>query len=564
MQSAARALLLGLLVTACSAPATEGAMLVGDPNAPCRDIESFRAHMLEKATPLDKPVLQRWLPPRPIQKGDETEIQQLAHAYLKLCGQRQVEELTRDLVKFPTVGGPAHNPNAFRDMGAYLRDWATHAHLRFETFGKDEVWEVTLGSGSHNLTVLTHADTVPAGGGWTSDPFGLTQDANAREPTWVGLGIEDDKGPTAATLVVLKTLALFGLTPRGRVTLAIGTSEETNWDPMQRYAKERTRSRYTLSLDAMFPAVVAEDGYVTWHLGIPSTVPTPKGRSAALVSVRAGEIITQVPRTAEAILRPGSKDKPADLIKRVQRACDREGRNHKSDAYACKVELDPNDTAHTQVHLTITGAAVHAASAERGSNALWWLARLSRNLDLSQNGASSMLRAIDETMVGDHTGAKLGLSYSDPLMGGVLLSPTLLRTEDGLVRLDVNLRRPKGPSNAEFSKLLTAATQQLKRIDSKIDAVDAPVVMEAVNSGVSEALVAVLLNLFDQHAGSTGSKAAVSRAGTYARLFPGAVSFGPVMPGRVPSAHAPNENLRASDLQFLLSLYLDLMFKLQV
>ena len=563
MHSAARALLLGLLIPACSPPATEGAMLVGDANTPCRDIESFRAHMLAQATPVDKPMLQRWMPPRPIQKGDEAEVQKLAHTYLTLCGQTQVEALTRDLVKFPTAGAPAHNPNAFRDMGAYLRDWATKAHLHFETFGHDDVWEITLGSGAHNLTLLTHADTVPAGAGWRSDPTSLTLDAHARERTWVGLGVEDDKGPTAATLVVLKTLALFGLTPRGRVSLAIGTSEETDWAPMQRYAKERTRSRYTLSLDAVFPVVLAEDGYVTWHLAVPQSVPA-KTRSAVLVSVRAGEMITQVPGVAEAILRPGSKDKPADLLKRVQRECEREARNHKSDAYGCTAELDPNDASHTQVRLAVTGAAVHAAVAERGSNALWWMARLCRNLDLSQNGAASMLRVVNDTMVGDHTGSKLGLAYSDALMGGVLLSPTLLRTEANSVRLDINLRRPKGPSNAEFAKQLTLAAQALRRLDPHLQEAEPPVVTEAVASGVSDALVNVLLTLYDQHAGTQDSKAVVSRAGSYARLFPGALSFGPVMAGRTPTAHAPNESLRAADLQFLLSLYLDLMFKLQV
>jgi dipeptidase D len=54
-------------------------------------------------------------------------------------------------------------------------------------------------------------------------------------------------------------------------------------------------------------------------------------------------------------------------------------------------------------------------------------------------------------------------------------------------------------------------------------------------------LVPALLDIYRRHTGQADAKPISIRGGTYARLFPGAVDFGPALPGRPYRGHAPDE-----------------------
>ena len=66
--------------------------------------------------------------------------------------------------------------------------------------------EVIYGNGEE-IGIMGHLDVVPAGKGWNTPPFELTE----KDGVLYGRGVCDDKGPTLATLYALKELKDSGL-----------------------------------------------------------------------------------------------------------------------------------------------------------------------------------------------------------------------------------------------------------------------------------------------------------------------------------------------------------------
>ena len=68
--------------------------------------------------------------------------------------------------------------------------------------------------------------------------------------------------------------------------------------------------------------------------------------------------------------------------------------------------------------------------------------------------------------------------------------------------------------------------------------------------------------IYSQFTGDTQSKAHSVRGGTYAKLFPGAVDFGPAMPGEKYRGHGPNEYIRLKTLAQLTQMLYETMIQL--
>jgi acetylornithine deacetylase/succinyl-diaminopimelate desuccinylase-like protein len=217
------------------------------------------------------------------------------------------------------------------------------------------------------------------------------------------------------------------------------------------------------------------------------------------------------------------------------------------------------------VVLTTHGRAVHSSGADGGHNALWDLAAIAARLPIGDGPIAQMLRAVARDFDGDHHGRKLGLFHEDALMGPLLVAPTVLRTQDGAVTLQVNLRRPQGRTTEEFNASLTAAAKRLREASGGVvDEVTASrYVGEPHVAEVEGPLVQTLLDVYREHRRETGEvKPRSVRGGTYARLFPGAVDFGPHLPGEPYAGHAPDESFSLEALGFVARATADAMFRL--
>ncbi len=491
--------------------------------------------------------------------------------HLDRCGLEEAIALTTELVAFPTVSAqqsPVDDP-AFLQMAAFLKRYAAEAALRFRVFGANDVWQLELGEGKPWMAFVMHGDVVPVGEGsaaiaasgaavegWSHPPFQAKRDSGRL----YGRGTEDDKGPIAAVLVAMRSLAALGWTPRrGKLIAVIGTAEESKWDGMKRYAAQQPAAPYTISLDASFPVVVAESGFVAWELRLPldSKSPAPSDCLRA-DDVQGGKFLTQVP--AKAVLRIVAGDKSESL----------------SQALAAKIGAAQQqawglEIRHRAPHVELIsrGRAVHSSVAERGNNAMWTLARAAQylvnngQLELCPGGVADMVRLLAERFDGDLWGQRLGLSYRHEVMGRLLVAPTVLRTEQGQVRLRVNMRRPAGKDSQRFSRELDAVVKRLqKRFPQLIEHRAARYVGEPALVSNDGALVPTLLGIYRELTGDHQSGPKSIRGGTYARLFPGAVSFGPALPGHDYRGHAPDEYISEYALSVTLRAVLQTVLRL--
>ena len=66
---------------------------------------------------------------------------------------------------------------------------------------ENKVVEILCGEGK-NITILAHADVVPAGTGWNQDPFKMVDHGDRL----TGRGVADDKGPLLAAYYAMKAI----------------------------------------------------------------------------------------------------------------------------------------------------------------------------------------------------------------------------------------------------------------------------------------------------------------------------------------------------------------------
>ncbi len=123
--------------------------------------------------------------------------------------------------------------------------------------------EVCFGNGEE-FAILAHLDVVPAGNGWTHEPFGGEIDIkNGR--IW-GRGAMDDKGPAVIALYCLKALKDEGFKPNKKIKLIVGCNEENGWECIKYYTVHAHLPDTGFSPDADFPVIYAEKGILQLKL----------------------------------------------------------------------------------------------------------------------------------------------------------------------------------------------------------------------------------------------------------------------------------------------------------
>lgn len=193
-----------------------------------------------------------------------------------------IKKKISQIVRFPSYQQPAESGKPF---GAPAAEALTYflslaKGMGFETHNYDNyAGEVIFGEGEE-FAVLAHLDVVPAGSGWTHEPFGGEID-NENARIW-GRGTMDDKGPAIIMLYCLKALKDEGFVPSRKIKLIVGCNEETGWACMEHYKKVAHMPEEGISPDADFPVIYAEKGIL--HLKLKFTV-----KGAKFAELKGGE-----------------------------------------------------------------------------------------------------------------------------------------------------------------------------------------------------------------------------------------------------------------------------------
>ncbi|BBW95200.1 dipeptidase PepV [Geobacillus sp. FSL W8-0032] len=393
-----------------------------------------------------------------------------------------------------------------------------------------------MGNGEALIGVLGHIDVVPAGDGWTVDPFA----AEVKNGRLYGRGAIDDKGPTVAAFYAMKIVKELGLPLNKRVRLIIGGDEESEWRCVRHYFEHEEMPDVGFVPDADFPIIHAEKGIIDADL-IYRPDGEKEGEGATLVSFQAGRRYNMVPDAAEVVMK-GAKGAD-EWIRRYEAFCRARGLNGTA------------SRADETVTLALEGVSAHGAEPEKGTNAGVALMEFLALLPLDGR-SRPFVEFVAATFAGDTRGRRLGLAYRDEASGELTVNVGLLsydRERGGTVGL--NIRYP-----------VTADGESIRRTLSD----------KAARSGLTlgrfsdtkphyvkpdQEWIRTLQRVYEEQTGEPARLLAIG-GGTYARALNAGVAFGALFPGRPDVAHQKDEYIDIDDVIKATAIYAQAIYEL--
>ena len=115
-------------------------------------------------------------------------------AFVRANEENVIRDIKR-LVDIPSVAGTPEPgaPNGAGPAAALKEALALAGEMGLATgeFEGHMGWAELPGSTDKQIATITHMDVVPAGNGWTGDPFNM----RVQDGWLIGRGVADDKGP---------------------------------------------------------------------------------------------------------------------------------------------------------------------------------------------------------------------------------------------------------------------------------------------------------------------------------------------------------------------------------
>ena len=373
--------------------------------------------------------------------------------------------------------------------------------------------------------MIGHLDVVPAGNDWTYAPYG----GEIVDNRMYGRGTEDDKGPTIAAYYAMLILKELDLPLSKRIKLILGNDEETAWRCMRHYFKIHPEAPVSGFIpDADFPMIYAEKG-------ISRILVEGKINDPRVISVEGGFRDNMVPDYCTLKIKADADTET--LFK--QFAKDRK--------YPAKVIKNNGTTT-----LSIEGISAHGSTPEAGENAIF---RMFEFMAAERLGGD--LLALFETFLLDDTfGVRLGVHVEDDEMGPLTNNVGVIRAANDTYSISLNVRYPK---NAVFDDIVARMTERLKTKGGKVT-VDNH--QKVLYKDLDSPLVKTLMDVYRKHTGDNDAKPLSIGGGTFARVMPNVVAYGPHFHGKPTFIHQKDEFIDIDDFLAATAIYAEALYEL--
>ncbi|MBR5429096.1 MAG: Sapep family Mn(2+)-dependent dipeptidase [Firmicutes bacterium] len=419
-----------------------------------------------------------------------------------------------ELVSCPSVEGPAEPGAPFGPGVAQALDCGLRIcrKLGLEAHDVDGYcgYADLQGAEAEQVGVLAHLDVVPARAeDWTYPPFAPV----VADGYIYGRGVLDDKGPLLAALYGLKALTELGFKPRKTVRVIMGCNEETGMLCMEHYLSKFAPPSCGFTPDASWPLIIGEKGILQYTL-VKKWPPQPVS-GPTLLSLDSGLATNVVPAQAEARLR--------DVV--------------------LLDELPEGISAATAGRETLvraSGRAAHGSTPEFGDNALTKLLRFLDGLEFGPAPARDFVAAAARLFADDCYGSGLGLDGEDS-HSRTTHAPTVCHIGAGEASVRCDMRFLLSRSSEYYLPLIrqAAAGAGLELGEYSLH--------EPLWLGEDHPLIGQLLDSYRQVTGDQREPLVIG-GGTYAKMFPNFLAFGPEDPDEPSQAHQADERVHRSKL----------------
>lgn len=400
----------------------------------------------------------------------------------------EMKELLSELVAVPSVQGDAVEGCPFgaepaRVLGMMLDKCQEYG---FNVENVDNyAGSADYGGSEPALAILTHLDVVPAGEGWSSDPFTLTQVGEKL----VGRGAIDDKGPAVAAVFALRAIKELGIPLKRGVRLIFGTNEENGSADLAYYRSKRKLPSMVFTPDGEYPVINVEKGMLRVYFSAPFDVG----------EIHGGAVINAVPGT-------------------------------------CRFSINEALSDGVKAYFgTVDGASAHASTPEKGENAI------TKFLNENNCGVPLLKKLAELFPHGELDGSSCGLGFSDEVSGSMTCVLSMLNTESGRLCGGIDIRFPINCSKTEISDIICG---RLRDAGFEVDSCEG--VEPHCTDGDSQ-FVQALLRVYERVTGENGKCIAIG-GGTYVHEIEGGVAFGAEFPNTDYNMHSPDEYITVTDL----------------
>lgn len=386
-------------------------------------------------------------------------------------------------------------------------------------------WGDLAGAEETQVATIAHIDVVPAGPGWTGDPF----EVRRREGWLIGRGVSDDKGPAVLSLYAGAFFRHEGIVPRYTFRALLGCDEEVGMSDVHHYLETHDDPAFLFTPDAEFPLGNAEKGLFGATF---ASAPIADGR---ILSWSGAEATNAIPSESVCELAVDAAALPAPH----------------ANADRLSIEAAGEGVARITAH----GIGGHAAMPEGTLNAVGIIVGYLRELEGVLSADEERFLELLSIVHADTAGEAMGIASSDEAFGPLTSNAGVISVEEGRITQSLDCRCPASITADEIERTLSELAARygatLEDISTKV-----PFSVDA-----SHPAVQTLIDVYREVTGDGDAKPFSMGGGTYARNFACAVSFGPEeplsnAPDWVGPMHGPDEGANEASLRRALKIYI--------
>jgi succinyl-diaminopimelate desuccinylase len=363
------------------------------------------------------------------------------------------------------------------------------------------------------LGILAHLDIVPAGTGWSSDPFTMV----TKNGKIYGRGTADDKGPAVAALYALKAVKDLNIPLSKNVRLILGTDEECGSNDIAYYFSKEKVPPKTFSPDAEFPVINIEKGNL--RSSFESTYQKDETLPRILL-IEGGLKQNMVPKLCEAVIQGFSVNEVELHLKPL--------------AKQFKVKYDIKEE-NDRIHIVIEGKSAHGSTPEHGNNPITALLSILSSMPFAKSAGFERICSVSKLYPhGDYHGNALGIEMSDKESGFITMSLNILQYNEESLKGSFDCRSPLCANDDNVVSVM-----EMNMIREGIFLENCKINPPHCVDENSE-FVQTLLKVYENYTGKKGECIAIGGA-TYVHHLEGGVSFGCSMPGTDNNIHGSDE-----------------------
>lgn len=373
--------------------------------------------------------------------------------------------------------------------------------LGFKTVYKDGYYGYAeVGEGEELIGILGHIDVVPIGdeSKWKFPPFSATEE----DGYIYGRGAQDDKGPTIAAMYAVKALLDAGVKFGKRVRFIIGGDEENLWRCIAKYTENGEEiPSMGFTPDSSFPVTNAEKSLVQFYL---------RGKGSKEINLNISGALNAVPGVAN------YTGKLADKL------------SEKLDELKFDYEKDGES-------VTVIGKRVHAASADKGVNAIERLCKALYEIGVEDD----VVRFVAE--LSDSVGSKILPNCVDDVSGTLTLNlgELIINEKESKIGFDSRV-----PVKFTIEDLEDAVKEKAANYGLKFEEFDR---LKSLYVPADSELIKTLVSVYEQETGLEGTPKS-SGGATYAKALDNCVAFGAMFPFDEKTEHQENERVNIKNM----------------